>query len=105
MISTNGPPAAASSDSTLSTIARPLNAGAAGGGSAPPVAAWTAPSRASQNSCASGCPGLTDTKATRRCCPGRSAHVRSSDVLPLPAGAGMTVTRLPAARSSVMSRS
>jgi len=43
MIRTKGPPDTASSDSTLSTMAWPLNPGAAGGDSAPPVAARTAP--------------------------------------------------------------
>ena len=42
-----GPLAAASSASTLSTMAWPLNSGAAGRGSAPPVAARTAPGSAS----------------------------------------------------------
>src|SRR6266567_9248113 len=43
MIRTEGPPDTASSDSTLSTMAWPLNSGAAGRDSAPPVAARTAP--------------------------------------------------------------
>jgi hypothetical protein len=52
MIRTKGPADAANSDSILSTMAWPLNSGAAGRDSAPPVAARTAPSSASQNSCA-----------------------------------------------------
>jgi hypothetical protein len=47
MIRTKGPPGTASSDSTLSTMAWPLNSGAAGGDSAPPVAARTVPGSAS----------------------------------------------------------
>src|SRR6266851_2063155 len=60
MIRTKGPPDTASSDSTLSTMAWPLNSGAAGRDSAPPVAARTAPGSASQNSCPPRWPGRTD---------------------------------------------
>jgi hypothetical protein len=63
----------------LSTIPSPLNAVAADKGSAPPVAARTAPSRVSQNSCASCWPGLTDMKAIRRLWRARSVHACSSD--------------------------
>ena len=86
-------------------MAWPLNPGAAGGDSAPPAAARTAPSSASQNSCASCWPGCTDMKAIRRSWAGWSAHACSSDVFPLPAGAEMIVTRFPAARSSAATRS
>src|SRR5215471_13386230 len=43
--------------------------------------------------------------ASRCGCPGRSAHVRSSDVFPLPAGAEMIVTFFAAARSRAARRS
>jgi len=45
MIRTDGLSGAVSSDSTLATIAVPLNPGDGGGGSRPPVAARTAQQR------------------------------------------------------------
>jgi len=57
-----------------------------------PVAARTAPSSASQNSCAPRWPGHTDMRAIRWSWPGWPGHACSSDVFPLPAGAEMIVT-------------
>jgi len=79
--------------------------GRRGRDSAPPVAARTAPSSASQNSFASCWSSCTDMKAIRQFWPGRGTHVCSRDVFPLPTAAEMTVTRFPAARSSAATRS
>jgi hypothetical protein len=98
-----------SSDSTLFTMALPLVPGVTGGSCAPPspvpAVARTAPSTVSQKSCMSCWPGRTVTKATGQSRPGWSAHARNSDVLPVPAGAEMIVTRFWAARFKVAIRS
>ena len=55
--------------------------------------------------CASCWPGRTDMKAIRRPWPRRPAHARSSEGLPLPAGAEMIVIFFSAAWSSAATRS
>ena len=96
MTSTTTLVCSASSETIVSTIASPSNAGGTVRVRVSVVAAdWRiASSTASQNCWASCWSRGTDTKATRRSLLERSDHVRSSDVFPLPGGAEMTVTFL-----------
>src|SRR5437588_354410 len=57
-------------------------------------------SNVSQNNCSSRCSRGTATKATGWVGADRAAQARSSEVLPLPAGAEMTVSFRATARSS-----
>src|SRR4051812_12451082 len=96
MISTTGSACSAISDATPSTSWSPGSTGRSG---------LIAPRTELQNRSACCSSRSTATNATRRGVVEWSAHARSSEVLPLPAGAEMTVTRLPTARSSIWRRS
>ncbi len=103
-ISTTGSSRSANSERTMSTNwspSTPANAARCISGSIDAAGLRSASRTADQNRCASCSSRSTDTNATRPTSVERSAHVRNSEVFPLPAGAEMTVIRLVTARSSV----